>query len=458
MQGLLSVPGGNADAARVAAQRVFSGPVDQQGNVASLDGEQVLTRWQRLAPRSHPGATEADSWVLSGQAREDLRKQVAYNADAIAKLRRAARRRPRARSCSQSTAAVAVGFGRMGYRHRVRVRYGECDMQQVVFNANYLAYVDDAIDSWMREVLGDFEELDFDFMVKKATIEWQSAARRGDLLELDVAVVRWGTHVVRRRGAGSGRRAAGVLGGARVREHGPGPPDGRTGAAVGAPSARRGRQLTPAGQPEPPPPRGAGSPAAGLRLRPLPRSFYDRDSRVVAPELLGKVLVHGGCRGRIVEVEAYAGAEDPASHAYRGQTPRNTTMFGPPGHLYVYFTYGMHWCANAVTGPAGLGQAVLLRALAPLDGIDVMRARRPAATAERDLCRGPARLCQALAIDRSLDGADLTTSEGPGPWIGDDGTPPPSSPGVGTRIGLSKAVEQPWRWYVAGDRHVSRPA
>jgi DNA-3-methyladenine glycosylase len=193
-------------------------------------------------------------------------------------------------------------------------------------------------------------------------------------------------------------------------------------------------------------------------VRPLPRSFYDRDSRVVAPDLLGKVLVHGGCQGRIVEVEAYAGAEDPASHAYRGQTPRNTTMFGPPGHLYVYFTYGMHWCANAVTGPAGLGQAVLLRALAPLDGIDVMRARRPPTTAGRDLCRGPARLCQALAIDRSLDGADLTTREGPGPWIGEDGTPPPSSPGVGTRIGLSKAVEQPWRWYVAGDRHVSRPA
>lgn len=169
------------------------------------------------------------------------------------------------------------------------------------------------------------------------------------------------------------------------------------------------------------------------------------------------MLVNGACCGRIVEVEAYAGAEDPASHAYRGRTPRNATMFGPPGHLYVYFTYGMHWCANAVTAPAGLAQAVLLRALAPLDGLELMRARRPAARTDRDLCRGPARLCQALGIDRADDGADLTSRAGPGPWIGDDGTPPPIAPGVSRRIGLSKAVDRPWRWYVAGDPNLSRP-
>lgn len=169
------------------------------------------------------------------------------------------------------------------------------------------------------------------------------------------------------------------------------------------------------------------------------------------------MLVNGACLGRIVEVEAYAGAEDPASHAYRGRTPRNATMFGPPGHLYVYFTYGMHWCANAVTAPAGLAQAVLLRAVAPLDGLDLMRARRPAARTDRDLCRGPARLCQALGIDRADDGADLTSPDSPGPWIGDDGTSPPPSPGVSRRIGLSKATDRPWRWYVAGDPNLSRP-
>jgi DNA-3-methyladenine glycosylase len=177
---------------------------------------------------------------------------------------------------------------------------------------------------------------------------------------------------------------------------------------------------------------------------------------VVAPELLNKVLVAGPCRGRIVEVEAYAGAEDPGSHAYRGPTRRNATMFGPPGRLYVYFTYGMHWCANAVTGTDGLAQAVLLRALAPLEGFDEMRARRPAARTDRDLCRGPARLCQALGITGSCDGWDLTRRTPDGPWIGDDGTPPPLEAGVSVRIGLSRGAEHPWRWFVAGDPNVSR--
>src|SRR3954462_2532712 len=137
----------------------------------------------------------------------------------------------------------------------------------------------------------------------------------------------------------------------------------------------------------------------------LPREFYRRDSRVVAKALLNKVLVHGDRTGRIVEVEAYCGAMDPGSHAYRGMTKRNTTMFGPAGGLYVYFTYGMHWCANAVCGDDGEGVAVLLRALAPLDGLDAMRAARgPAVRRDRDLTPGPAKLCQAFGIDGSYDG------------------------------------------------------
>ena len=130
----------------------------------------------------------------------------------------------------------------------------------------------------------------------------------------------------------------------------------------------------------------------------LPRSFYERDSREVAPDLLNKILVGRGASGRIVEVEAYIGSIDPGSHAYRGKTQRNAVMFGPAGHLYVYFTYGMHWCSNAVCGPVGEAQAVLLRALAPIDGIEVMYERRLKAKKDTDLCSGPAKLCQALGI------------------------------------------------------------
>ena len=193
------------------------------------------------------------------------------------------------------------------------------------------------------------------------------------------------------------------------------------------------------------------------RRKRLPRSFYRRDSREVAPDLLGKVLVRGGVAARIVEVEAYCGAEDPGSHAYRGMTKRTATMFGPAGRLYVYFTYGMHWCANAVCGDEGEAVAVLLRAAEPLSGLDEMRERRPTAHRDRDLLRGPARLCQAFGIDGAFNGADLPTAA-LGITIADDGTPPPDNPGVGTRIGLSAGADLPWRWCVPGDPHLSKPA
>lgn len=187
----------------------------------------------------------------------------------------------------------------------------------------------------------------------------------------------------------------------------------------------------------------------------LPRSFYDHDGLWVAPRLLNKVLMHDGVAGRIVEVEAYLGSEDPGSHAYRGMTARNRVMFGPPGHLYVYFTYGMHWCANAVCGPEGTPAAVLVRALAPLAGIERMWACRPRARRETDLCSGPAKLCQALGLDRSFDGADLVTGDR-GVTIIDDGTPPPRRPGRSARIGLSAGQDRRWRWFVAGNPHLSR--
>lgn len=190
----------------------------------------------------------------------------------------------------------------------------------------------------------------------------------------------------------------------------------------------------------------------------LPRSFYRRDASLVAPDLLNKILVAGGRAGRIVEVEAYRGSEDPGSHAYRGLTKRNATMFGPAGHLYVYFSYGVHWCANAVCGDQGLPHAVLLRALAPLWGVEAMRKARDKGqkhpVLERNLCRGPGRLCQALDIDRDFDGADLVAGDAVS--IVDDGTPSPASPGISRRIGLTAGADKPWRYFVAGEPHVSR--
>ncbi|MFL6593378.1 MAG: DNA-3-methyladenine glycosylase [Luteimonas sp.] len=191
--------------------------------------------------------------------------------------------------------------------------------------------------------------------------------------------------------------------------------------------------------------------------RRLPRAFYRRDPREVAPDLLNKVLVAAdGRRARIVETEAYCGAFDAAAHTYRGRTARNAVMFGVPGLLYVYFTYGMHYCCNAVCGEDGEGVAVLLRAAEPLARLDLMREARPAAKRDRDLCSGPARLCQAFGIARAQDGVDLVSGQG-GLSIVDDGVAPPEEPVVTTRVGIRHAAEEPWRWYVPGNPNVSRP-
>ncbi|WP_269511559.1 DNA-3-methyladenine glycosylase [Burkholderia sp. IMCC1007] len=187
----------------------------------------------------------------------------------------------------------------------------------------------------------------------------------------------------------------------------------------------------------------------------LPRAFFDRPATDVAPQLLNKILAAAdGRAGRIVEVEAYAGALDPAAHTYRGKTPRNATMFGPPGHMYVYFTYGMHWCCNCVCGPDGTGTGVLIRALEPLHGLERMREARPPLTRDRELCRGPARLTQALGITGAQDGVDLVDAR-EGFAIVDDGTAPPANPVGGPRIGIRVGTELPWRWSVPGNRYVS---
>ncbi len=188
----------------------------------------------------------------------------------------------------------------------------------------------------------------------------------------------------------------------------------------------------------------------------LSRDFFARDALEVAPDLVNKVLATRLGSGRIVEVEAYRGAEDPASHGHRGPTPRTEVMFGPPGHLYVYFSYGMHWCANVVTGPAGQCGAVLIRALEPLSGIDGMYGRRPRARRDRDLCSGPAKLCAALGIDGAHTGTDLCTGDG-AMVIVDDGMPPPVRPIATTRIGITKAVDLPWRFVAPDSVHLSRP-
>ena len=175
----------------------------------------------------------------------------------------------------------------------------------------------------------------------------------------------------------------------------------------------------------------------------LPPSFYDRDAALVARDLLGAVLrrTHpdGVVSGRIVETEAYLGPHDPACHAVAGRTARTWHLFGAPGIAYVYFIYGMHWCVNAVTREEGFGSAVLIRAIAPLEGIDFMRARRIKARRDAQLCDGPGKLCAALAIDRTLDGAPLT---GGSPLSIHAGARVPDEEVVtGPRVGITKAVD-----------------
>jgi DNA-3-methyladenine glycosylase len=183
----------------------------------------------------------------------------------------------------------------------------------------------------------------------------------------------------------------------------------------------------------------------------LPDGFFARSVHEVAPELIGVTLLVDGVGGPIVEVEAYESAVDPAAHGFRGQTPRTAAMFGPPGHAYVYRSYGLHWCLNLVCEEAGNAAAVLVRALEPLHGIEAMRARR-GRDEPRLLCAGPGRLCQALGVTREQDGLPLDR-------------PPfelvvprePVEVVSGTRIGISVATELPWRYAAAGSRFLSRP-
>lgn len=188
----------------------------------------------------------------------------------------------------------------------------------------------------------------------------------------------------------------------------------------------------------------------------LPRTFFDDDPLEIAPRLLNKVLVVGGRSLRLVEVEAYRGTDDPASHAHRGPTPRTEVMFGPPGHLYVYLSYGIHWCTNIVCGPDGIAGAVLLRAGVPLTGVEAQRRARPAAKRDVDLANGPGKLTQALGIDDRHRGLDLCVPDSPVLLL-DDGTPPPPVPEAGPRVGISTAVDLPWRFSVPGEPHRSRP-
>ena len=189
----------------------------------------------------------------------------------------------------------------------------------------------------------------------------------------------------------------------------------------------------------------------------LPRDFFDRPVDEVAPALLGQVLAHrtpaGEVAVRLTEVEAYAGPLDPASHAYRGRTRRNAVMFGPPGHAYVYFTYGMHFCVNLVCGPDGTSMAVLLRAGEIVAGRETARERRPRSSV-RDLARGPARLCQALGIAREQNGLDVCASGGA--LTVHAGEPAdPALVRTGPRTGVNGAKEVPWRFWIDGDPSVS---
>jgi DNA-3-methyladenine glycosylase len=196
----------------------------------------------------------------------------------------------------------------------------------------------------------------------------------------------------------------------------------------------------------------------------LPRPFFDRDPRAVARDLLGCVLEHWIGESvvgvRLTEVEAYLGqGEDPASHSHRGRTARNAVMFGPPGHAYIYFTYGMHWCTNVVCLPEGLAGAVLLRAGTVVSGLEIARSRRPAARKDAELARGPARLASAVGLTGTQNGLDVCGPGSdlrfvPGPAVAE------ASVRTGPRVGVSVGAVSAFRWWVDGEESVSlyRPA
>jgi DNA-3-methyladenine glycosylase len=181
----------------------------------------------------------------------------------------------------------------------------------------------------------------------------------------------------------------------------------------------------------------------------LTRDFFARPVHEVAPELIGATLLLDGVGGRIVEVEAYD-QDDPASHSFRGRTARTASMFGPAGHAYVYRSYGIHWCLNLVCGVEGRAEAALVRALEPTNGLEAMRERR-GLEAPRALCSGPGKLCQALGITRVHDG--LSLDEPPFELLARESEPPLA---IGPRIGITRAVEQPWRYGHAGSPFLSR--
>ena len=198
------------------------------------------------------------------------------------------------------------------------------------------------------------------------------------------------------------------------------------------------------------------------KFKPLPRAFFEPSAEVVAPLLLGHYLIHrtetGPVGGIIVEVEAYLD-KDPACHAYRGESPRNRTMFGPPGHSYVYLIYGFHFCVNTVCRPKGIAEGILIRAVHPLFGLEEMRKNR-GEVPERHLTSGPGKLCAALGITRQLDGADLcnpaslilVAENQQKPETLKQLAPPVQT----TRIGISKAADWPLRWYLGGSPYISK--
>jgi DNA-3-methyladenine glycosylase len=196
-----------------------------------------------------------------------------------------------------------------------------------------------------------------------------------------------------------------------------------------------------------------------MEVASLTPGFYERPVLDVARSLLGCMVTSRRAGGpvqiRLTEVEAYAGEADPGSHAWRGRTRRNSVMYGPPGRVYVYFTYGMHWCVNLVCGSEGTASAVLLRAGEVVSGLELARARRPGARSDRDLARGPARLARCLGVTGEMDGVDTTSITSP-LWVG---TPADAGTGrveAGPRVGLSRAADRPWRLWLAGEPSVSQ--